>query len=173
MSGRPLGHHSGANPVGCRRNRPVAPGRHRVAHAQVERSIRGPSDLESEPQDIPQSIRHRHPCPHGRSVEAHESAIGLPGGHLCVHFIDSNLQRRAGRPLIKTRSHEEQRRPACAHGRAVQGVAHQFSRHLRHNAPRLSAPQASARSARGSRPARRRRPQPCHARRRPSPAPHP
>ena len=101
VGGRPVGRHRGADPVGCRCVRPEAPGRHRVAHADVEGSVRGAPDLEPEPQYLPQPIRHRHPRAHGRRVEAHEVAVGLPGGHLGVHLVDGGLQCRAGRRRVE------------------------------------------------------------------------
>ncbi len=75
---------------------PKPQARHRVAHADVEGAARGAPDLEPEAQDLHQPRRHRHPASGRRRVQAHQVAVGLPGGHLRVHLVHRRLQRRAG-----------------------------------------------------------------------------
>jgi DNA-binding response OmpR family regulator len=83
---------------------------------------------------VPKALGRRHPLAHRRRVDPHQVAVGLPGRHLSVHFVQGRLQRRGDRVGIDTRLCVEQCRPTRAHPRAVQRDARTLSRHLRHSA---------------------------------------
>ena len=129
------GVHRGADTLGRGGPGPETPGRHRIAHADIEGPARGTPDLEPEAQDRPQLLRHHHPIAHRRRIDPHERALRVPHRHLRVHLVDSRLKGGTNCIRVADPIREEQRRPARAHGGAVQGDARALSRHLRHTAP--------------------------------------
>ena len=136
MRGALWGLHRRADRLRVGRCRPKAPGTHGTALPDVKGPIRGAANFDPKLQDPCQIVRHGMPCANGCRVQAHQIAVGFPCGHLRIHGLDRCLQRRLHRCRIKPRRGKEQRRPARAHGRAVQRVAHKVSRHLRHSALR-------------------------------------
>ena len=131
---------------GCARaRRPPArsprPSPHRPCRCRRPRPRRARSRARGAGPSIRRSGTATH-SPTGAALSRIRSLLGLPGGHLRVHLVDGRLKRRADRRRVEARLREEQRRPARAHGRAVQGVARPLSRHLRHTAPPPSEPRA-------------------------------
>ena len=129
------GVHSGADCIRRGSLRPEAPPRHGVSHADVKGPVRHVPNLQPEAQDLLKSIRNRHPFRGCRCIKSHQVAVGPPGGHLSIHFIDDRLQRRLDRRRVKAWLREEQCRPTRAHSWPVQRMACALSKHLQHTVP--------------------------------------
>ncbi len=130
------GVHRGADAIRRGGLRPEAPGRHRVAHADVEGPARGAPDLEAKAQDLSKVFAGT--ATHSPTGAALSRIRSLSGFQVDICPSTSSTAACSAARIgagSKSGSREEQRRPARAHGRAVQGVPHALSRHLRHTAP--------------------------------------
>ena len=167
MRGAPGRGHGGADRPSLGGVGSEAPGAHGIAHADVKSAARGAADLQPQPQHFGQPGRDGEPFIQRGAVQLHQRAVGLPGGHLCVHLIHGGLQRRAQRVRIEAGRGVERGLPARAHGRTVEGMADRIRRRLRHSVPRLSAPRASDPPGQGYRSMQPSRPPPSRARHKP------
>ncbi len=106
--------------IGRIAHRTEAPGVDQRSDGGIKGTRAQPADIQRPGQHLQHLFGQFHPRIDGCPVQAHQVAVGLPGGHLRIHLLHRSLQGSVQQFGVSVRRRVAADRPARSHGRAMQ-----------------------------------------------------